>query len=470
MFDFTAADIERIDRESMRILWELGIRLDDAALREQAIKAGAKPGRAADWIRLPEKMVRELVALAPARARFADCAGRITEMGPGCEPTFWTGAALDYVTGRTNRAITAADLAEFTRVADAMPAVYAVVGTSVADFLPAARDFVGFRIMAENTTKHLRPLLFTAAGVRPILDMAEVLAGGKSLRDCPLVSFGYSCLSPLHWTQIVVDLWRNSAGHRLPVMLNGEPILGSTSPVTLAGAIALANAEIIAGAALVQLIEPGRPVVHNLGFAHAMDMRSAACLAGAAECGLMAYAGARLAAHYHLPCASWMCTDSFMDDEQASMEKVLTGFAHVLGGVNVIWGMGQLQSEKVLSPVQLVMDDEIARALLRWWRGFRVDDEALAFDVIRDVVEGGQDFLGHDHTMQHFREELSESRLLARTRRETWQSQGSTSLAERAAQRVKEILAAPPREILSDAQRRELLAIERRALATIPGA
>ncbi len=468
MFNLSTSDIERIDRESMRILWEIGIRLDDAPLREQALKAGAKPGRAADWIRLPEKMVRELLAKAPTLARYADCTGKITEMGPGTEPTFWTGAALDYVTGRTSHAITAADLAEFTRVADALPSVFAVVGTSIADFPPAARDFVGFRIMAENTTKHLRPLLFTAAGVRPIIDMAQVLTEGKNLRDCPLVSFGYSCLSPLHWTQIVVDLWRNSTGHRLPIMLNGEPILGSTSTVTLAGAVALANAEIIAGAALVQLIEPGRPVVHNLGFAHAMDMRSAACLSGSAECALMAYAGARLAAFYHLPCASWMCSDSFMDDEQAALEMVLTGFAHVLGGVNVIWGMGQLQSQKALSPVQLVMDEEIARALLRWWQGFRVDEESLAFDVIRDVVEGGQDFLSHDHTMAHFRE-LSESNLLARTRRETWQAQGSTSLADRAAQKVTEILAAPPSSTLSDAQRRELQAIERRALAAIAG-
>jgi len=467
MFQLSAADLDRIDQASLHILSDLGVRVDDEALRTLALKAGAKPGRAADVIRLPKKMVREYVAQAPATARFADVSGEVTEVGPGTRPTFWTGAALNYTVGQSTHPIRAADLGQFARVADALPMVFAVVGTSLAEVPPPARDFVGFRILAENTGKHLRPLLFTAAGVKPILDMAQVLAGGASLRQRPLVSFGYSCLGPLHWTQITADLWRNSAGHGLPVMLNGEPIAGSTSPVTLAGSVALANAEILSGVVLVQLLDPGRPVIHNLGFAHVTDMRTAACLAGSAECGLMAFAGARLAARYRLPSASWMCTDAFIDDQQASMEKMLTGFAHVLGGVNVVWGMGQLQSEKALSPVQLVMDQEVASALDRWWRGFQVTDESLALDVIRDVVEGGQEFLAHDHTMRHFRTELLESRLLARTRWELWEADGAKTLAERAADKMQSILAAPPAERLTADQRREIMDIERRALAAI---
>ncbi len=464
MFEFSRDEIEQIDRTSLRILGEIGVRVDDEALRERAVRAGARPGRETDVLRLPEKMVREYVARAPSEARYADRRGEVRTVSPEADPTFWTGAALNYVAGSECRPITAADLAEFTRVADALPSVFAVVGTSVDKVPPPARDVVGLRIMAEHTTRHLRPLLFTADGIAPLVEMAEVLAGDATLRECPLISFGYSCLSPLHWSQISCDLWRGTSGHGLPVMLNGEPIAGSTSPVTLAGSLALSNAEILAGVVLVQLLEPGRPVVHNLGFAHAMDMRTAACLAGSAECALLAWAGARLAAFYRLPSASWMCTDAFVDDGQASMEKVLTGFAHVLGGVGVIWGMGQLQSEKALSPVQLVLDEEVAAALLRFRRGFRVDEESLAYDEIREVVEEGGDFLSHEHTLRHFRDELSESRLLARCQRETWEAAGSRALADRAADRVREILAAPPSEPLSEDQRRELRAIEKRVL------
>lgn len=463
-------DIERIDQASLQILDEIGIRVDDEGLRRQALAAGARPGHANDWIRLPSAMVREYVALAPRCARFADCQGRITELGPGVPPTFWTGAALNYSTDGGSRPITGSDLAEFVRIADALPSVFAVVGTSMDEVPPPARDFTGFRILAQNTRKHLRPLLFTARGVAPILEMAQVLAGSKSLCECPLVSFGYSCLSPLHWPQIATDLWRQSSGHRIPVMLNGEPVAGATSPVTLAGSLALANAEILAGVVLVQLLEPGRPVVHNLGFAHVLEMRTGVCLSGSAECALMAWAGARLADYYGLPSASWMCTDAFVEDQQATLEKVLTGMAHIFGSVNVVWGMGQLHTQKALSPLQLVIDDEIARALLRWWQGFRVNDETLALEAVREVVRSGEGFLAHPHTLAHFREELSESPLLVRMRWEIWQAQGAQTLGERARVRLEALKTADWAPLLTEEQERALLEIERRERRRLEGA
>ena len=467
MFCPSACDFEAIDRTSMRILSELGIRVDDEDLCQRALAAGARPGRSNSSLRLPPQMVRELVGMAPSKARFADCSGAVTALGRGTEPTFWTGAALNYTVGAESRPIGKGDLADFARVADSLATVFAVVGTSVAEAPPPARDFVGFRILAESTNKHLRPLLFTTEGVRPILEMAEVIADGRPLSECPVVSFGYSCVSPLHWTRIATDMWRSSSGHKLPVMVNGEPMAGATSPVTLAGSIAMANAEILAGVALIELLEPGRPVVHNLGFAHVLDMRTAACLSGAPECALMAYVAAKLAAYYRLPSASWMSTDSFLEDEQATLEKVLNGFAHVLGGVNVIWGAGQLESQKALSPVQLIIDDALIDMLLRFRSGLRFDDEALAFDVVERVVAEGGDFLSQDHTLASFREELSESPLMARTQREAWQTVGSSSLSQRAAARVEEILSEPRPPHLSEQQSRELRAIEERALSRI---
>ncbi len=464
MLSLTRDQFEQIDRTSLRVLSEVGVRVDDVQLRDLALQAGARPGRTNDGIFLPPQMVREYLALAPSAARFADCRGRITVLEPGSRPTFWTGAALNCVEGKVSRPIRSGDLTTLARVADALPNVFGVVGTSVDEVPPSARDFVGFRILAEHTSKHLRPLLFTAGGVEPILEMARVIADGKTLAECPLVSFGYSCLSPLHWSQISCDLWRRSAGHALPVMLNAEPIAGATSPVTLAGSIAMSNAELLAGVVLVQLLEPGRPVIHNLGFAHTMDMRSAVCLSGAPECAMMACAGGQLAAYYGLPSAAWMCTDSLLDDEQATLEKVLTGMAQALGGTNIIWGVGQLETQKALSTVQAVIDDAVAGSLLRCWDAFRVDEQSLAFEAIVEVVEGGGDFLAHDHTLRHFRTELSESRLMTRTQRDKWQAAGSSTLAERAAQRVQQILAAPPTPHLNEQQSRDIRAIEKRAL------
>jgi trimethylamine--corrinoid protein Co-methyltransferase len=244
-------------------------------------------------------------------------------------------------------------------------------------------------------------------------------------------------------------------------MLNAEPIMGGTSPVTAAGALSLANAEILAGIVLVQLLEPGRPVVHNLGFAHAIDMRTGTCLAGSAECALLSHSGGRIAAYYGIPCASWMGTDAMIDDEQASMEKLLTAFAHVTSDVSLIWGMGQLESEKSISPVQLLIDHELASAALRYHRGFEVSEETLAYRVIEEVVTRGGDFLSHEHTLEHFREELSESKLLVRTNRDRWTAAGAKELAQSAAEKLDALRNSERPAHLSDDQQRELERIEK---------
>jgi trimethylamine--corrinoid protein Co-methyltransferase len=385
-------------------------------------------------------------------------------MGPGTEPSFWTGAALNYVTGKDSRPITCDDLAQFTRLTDALETPYAIVGTALQEIPPAVRDVVGLRVMAFNTSKHLRPLLFSPSNVKAMCEIAQVIADGRAIADVPLISFGYSCLSPLHWTRTSIDMWKAAAPLKAPIMLNGEPVSGSTSPVTLAGSLSLSNAEILAGVVLVQMIEPGAPVVHNLGFAHVTDMRTAGCVSGSAECTLMAAAGAQLAASWELPCASWMCTDAFADDQQATLEKVLTGFPHLLAGVNIVWGMGQLESQKAISPVQLVIDDEIVRGLKRFRRGFDVDEDTLAFEAIREVVEEGQAFLAHDHTFAHFRKTLSESPLLLRTVREKWVEEGSTDLADRAAAYVEDVMSQPPPDHLSEEQKKAIIEIEEREL------
>ncbi|MGQ9663160.1 MAG: trimethylamine methyltransferase family protein [Kiritimatiellia bacterium] len=457
MYELTLDQTQQIDRASVRILSELGVRLDDESLLDLALRHGARRGRANDVICLPEGMLRELVARAPHRIKLADRMGRVLELGPGCGSTFWTGAALNYARGTQCHPITGRDLTEFVRLADGFDTIFAVTGTSIAEILPSCRDIVGLRIMTQHTRKHLR-------NVKPMIEIAQVLAGSTRLQDQPLISFGYSCLSPLHWARTATDLWRESAGWQLPLMVNGEPVAGATSPVTLAGSLALSNAEILAGIALIQLLEPGRPVVHNLGFAHVTDMRTGSCLSGSAECALLAAAGAQLARFYGLPCASWMGTDAFTDDPQASLEKALTAYAHVKAGVNTIWGMGQLESQKTLSPVQLAIDHEIAQWLLRMQRGFPIDNESLAYDVIREVTEEHGDFLSHEHTLSHFRAELSESALLTRTNRERWLADGARTLVEKAVVRIREILEQPCPGYLTEEQDREIAKIEKRAL------
>jgi trimethylamine---corrinoid protein Co-methyltransferase len=461
-FHLNEDQIGKIDGAARGLLEDPGIMLEDEQIYSTVIKAGAKPGAKPLVARMPSGMIDECLARCPREVRFADRRGGVRTVSPDSPSRFWTGAALFYLDKEGFRSIRQQDLADFARVIDALDQVDVIVGTSTEETPPAQRDFVGFRIMARNTSKHLRALSFSPRGGQAMIEMARVLAGGRSLTEAPLFSMGFTAHGPLRWTSLARGVYRMTAGHGIPVTINGEPMAGASAPVTLAGAAAVGTAEILAGIAVNQLLEPGRPCLFNLGFAHVMDMRQGFAVTGGPENVLLAVAGAQLARSYGLPSVSWMCTDSLHYDAQNALEKMMAALTHTQARVSTIWGVGQVESEKTISPVQAVIDDEIIAAVRRYLRGFPTDEESLAVEEIRRVGICGS-FLDTDHTFSHFREEVFLPERLVRVQR---MSAGDRAdLVSRAEDRVDEILAAAAEPILDEKTERELLAIEKRYAA-----
>jgi trimethylamine--corrinoid protein Co-methyltransferase len=299
--------------------------------------------------------------------------------------------------------------------------------------------------------------------VEAILEMSDVLLEGRPLKENPILSFGFTIVSPLRWSDSALGVFRVSSGYGIPLMINSEVISGATAPVTLAGSLVLANAEALSGLTIAQLLEPGRPIVFNLGFSHTFDMKVAETLTGSPEGGLLGAAGGAIARFHHLPSASWMSTESKIPDAQAAYEKTLLGLLHALGGVNLIWGIGNLESTLTVSPEQAVIDDEIVAGILRAWKGIRVDEEGMAVSVIKELGQKGN-HLSSDHTFKHFREELWMTDLLSRERFSLWEKGGRKGLTRRAEERVQNLLRTSPLDHLSGPRREKLEHIEKRWL------
>jgi trimethylamine--corrinoid protein Co-methyltransferase len=458
-------DCERIHAAALEVLRDVGVRVDEPDIVRLMQEAGATVTDGC-VVHIPERLVKWALQQAPRTLRIADRRGNLWTLGPQGGTLVLTGNALYLTRGRARRELASADLADLARIVDACANIHGMVGTSIADCPPAGRDFVGFRLMAQNTGKHLRPCIYTPPGGRTVVEMAQVLLEGSSLRERPIVSTGFSILSPLHWTALALGVFKQTAGFGVPVMINSEPLGGATAPVTLAGCLVTGDADTLSGLVINQLLEPGRPCFYNLGFAHVMDMASAMALTGSPENALLQAAGADLARFHGLPCASWMSTESMCMDAQAAFEKMVTGLAHAAAGVNFIWGAGNLESTLAMSPEALVVDDEIAGYFLRYQRGITVDEESLALDVIKSVGISG-DFLTAPHTLQHFREVLSRAQLANRRRRADWEAKGARTLEELAQERVAAILATEPKSYLDAHQEAELKRIETSAMAAL---
>jgi trimethylamine---corrinoid protein Co-methyltransferase len=454
-------DICRIHESTLRVLERVGLKLEHGKVREELLRRGARPGRDNETLRLPREMVQEYILLAPPNVRLCGRGGEERTVGPGHPPVFWTAAALNLYGPGGRQEFDREKLARLSRLVEGLPHLDGIVGVSVKDVPPAFRDAAGFRTMIANTGKHVRVLSFSPAGVEAIIEMARVLLDGQTVAERPIFSMGFTAHGPLRWTNLALDVYYRSAGHGIPVMVNGEPMAGGTSPVTLAGALTVGNAEILGGIVLNQVLELGRPCIHNLGFAHVMDMRTGVAVTGGPENCLLAAAGAQLAAFYNLPSASWMSSDAMLADSQSAAEKMMAALSHAAAGVGLIWGAGTLESELCISFAQTVIDDEIIGQVKRLLRGIEVNEETVAESLIEQVGPCGN-YLSTDHTLDHFREEIWEPSIFCRDRRETWERKGSLPLQEAAGRRAEEIIDTVEPPALAEDKLKALDEIERR--------
>jgi trimethylamine--corrinoid protein Co-methyltransferase len=381
--------------------------------------------------------------------------GTQTRLTAESQSVFWTNPGMYLWSGATGqptgvrRDLMSADLGRVARLCDGLENVQGVMGMAMADVPARHRDFVGVRVIAENSRKHVRALCFTPRGMEALSEMKRVFPGNW-------LSVGFTAHGPLRWTNLALSIFEKSAGHGIPATINGEPMAGVTGPVTLAGSAAIGNAEILSGIVVNQVLEPGRPMIYNLGLAHVFDMRHATAVTGGPENALFAGASAAMGRFYGLPSSSWVSTDSVYDDGQASAEIALAIQSHMAAGVGLIWGMGQLESEKTISFGRLVIDNEIVGYCRRLLCGLEVTAQTVAYDVIRDVGIGGS-YLETEHTLANFRASLWQPRIFNRKMRENCPER-----LEQAAERVaEEMLAADAQEKIGPAEAAELKRIER---------
>jgi trimethylamine--corrinoid protein Co-methyltransferase len=131
-----------------------------------------------------------------------------------------------------------------------------------------------------------------------------------------------------------------------------------------------------------------------------------------------------------------------------------------LAGADELSGIGEMAAGVSGSFAQMVVDDEIAASVHRLRRGFGVDAESLAVEVIASVMGGQTSFVSDAHTVKYLRSgELLVTKLAERRGWDAWDQTGRRGMVERAQTKAEKILAEHEVEPLSAAQEAELDAI-----------
>lgn len=452
--------VEAIHQASLQILEHTGIRLPHEHLQRELAARGAKVDKNTNIVYWPPELVGESLACAPAS--FTLCApdptrdlplngeqGYLTLDGSGVQ-------VLDFESGLL-RPSTKKDLENAARVADNLEQVaFMWPPISAQDYPRDVQPLHELDALISNTSKHIQAMTaVTPHSARGSLEIAAAVSGGmETLRERPIISNFQCSISPLCYDAEGLEAAFIFARAGVPVGFMTMQVGCSTAPATLAGNLAIGNAEIIAGMAALQVICPGAPTFYG-SCATVMELKSGGVACGGPEDFMLQAMSAQMARRYKVPSnVGTFATNAKASNWHAGVENAASGAASIFAGADMMCGAGLLNGARIFSFEQLLLDCEIFELLRRTAEGIEVTAETLALDTIQSVGPGNH-FMAEEHTFNHLRE-IWQPSVINRSPYEKWEAEGRREALQNAHNRAAEILKTHHPEVISNKTRSKI--------------
>lgn len=435
----TKDEMERIHEASVSILEKTGVRVYSEKVRK--LLAGHGAIVVGDIVKFPRSLVEESLKRAPKEILLAARDPKYDIKIPTTDFPFIATSGfspfIDDLETNRRRPSTLSDLEAFALVSDYLDTVDFFWPTLVPnDKPPELQDLHSFFVAFKNNRKHVQHECKDEKTAKWAIELASTIVGGKEeLKKRPIFSSVNCPVSPLIFekgtTEAIVILAR--AG--IPIAPMSMCIAGSTSPVTLAGTLAVANAEELATLVIIQCSSPGAPMIYSVE-STPMDRKTGELDYTAPEFLLICAAAAQMARFYGLPnLTSDVPLEHIPTDVYSFERNVLKVAMHLMAQTDLSAWLGSVDRAKSASLIQLILDAEACEHAKAYLRSFNINDETLALEVIDKVGPGGH-FLNEKHTLKHLRKEL-----WIKSLSETFYlDPGEGSYFERAKKKVKEII------------------------------
>jgi trimethylamine--corrinoid protein Co-methyltransferase len=435
----TEEQCQKIHASSCELLERVGVRLDLEEARNILKKAGARI-KDNGMVCISSDLVEKALKTVPKQVVLFDRNGhpvmpvkdRLCYYGPGSD-------CLNIIDHRNSerRKPNLRDTKEGIILCDALEEIDFVMSMVLpSDVDTAIADRYQMETMLSDTIKPIIYVAYEYDGCVDCVAMAEAVAGGEeALRNKPNIACYINVISGLHHNKDALQklLFLSSKG--LPALYIPSSTGGVTSPITPSGSLIMDYAGVLVGLVLSQLNREGAPVIVPGMAPGQLDMRTLISTYCEPERG-----HAQAMAHYYgLPMFSLGgATEAKVVDQQAAAEAALTLMSETLAGGNIIHDLGYLESGLTFSFAQLLICTEIVSWIKGYTNPILMDDESLALELIAEKGPEGQ-YLDTEHTRKHFRERWYPD-LFERKTYDMWASEGGRSLAERAAERVSQII------------------------------
>jgi len=403
--------LENLHQATLQILERTGVIIECQEAIELLDGAGAdvsNPNR----VKIPSYLVEQAIRTAPRTITLYTREGEPAIVLNGLTGSHYGSfpdprRIRDPYTGEI-RTCYVEDIADLSRLIDALPNIewsYTAVSNLT---LPVSTnidisDRVSLLQFVLNSSKPIIVEITNVAALRDMIDCCAIVAGGEEqLRKKPF--FGGSCepVSPLVQGKDALEKSLLCAEKGLPVVVYSMPMAGATTPATFAGCLAIANAEVLSQLVVLQLKNPGAPVIYG-SITDIMEMKTTIFPYGAPEMSLMVATLTELCHYYKLPMFGTAgCTDAYNIGVQAGAELTYQVLMTSLSGADLVHDVGILYHGLAGSAEVMVLVDELIDMVNVSMGGIEVNDETVPLDLIERVGPRGN-YISEKHTLKHFR-------------------------------------------------------------------
>lgn len=437
-------EVKNIHSKAKGILCNVGVQIDSNKARDLLHDSGAEIDRTNNVVKFTDDIIEESINNAPeeviygGRERKFDVSlgysGDFCAHPPGGAEGFLDRNTKEYRSTETEDAI------NWIQLSDYLPEIDTCTSLYPSDVDNKIRDIQVTRLLLKNTEKHIHVSPYGKENLELIIKMAKTIQNETELNNRPIVSVVASTTSPLKYDQDSFDVLSLAGEFGIPVEMATMPMAGASSPITMAGSITLAHAELLTATVLSQLSNPGAPII-SFPLPSILDMKTSNIIEGRAGNALMTAALAKIQREScNIPIAvSGLVTDSLLPDGQSMIERSFNVIISSLADVSVIVGAGQVEHYYTGSLEQLVIDNDILAMARKVLNGISIDPHTLGVKEIEQAGPGG-DFFTDDLTLQHFKTEYFKPETFDALSRDTWASKGSKDLYEKAQNSVNSIL------------------------------
>ena len=318
----TLEEARLVHNKALEVLSTIGVKFEDPEVARIMLSAGSVEhnGR----VLIPEELVKEALKATPKRIELYNRDGeRVATLGETAL-IFNPGSAaikiLDYGS-KIPRSPLMNDLKKLVVVVENLTHIQAQSTALVPEDIPLEiRDAVRLYPILKYSKKPIITGAFTVENLPIMLKMLKVIREDAWKR--PFTIFDVCPSPPLSWSTVTSRNLMDLARAHVPAEIISMPGLGSTAPVTVAGALIQHHAEVLSGIVLAQLVSKGAPVIYG-GSPLLAQPRYGTPLIVAPEALLVSLGYRDMARLLDLPVHTYMgLSDAKLVDYQAGAESV----------------------------------------------------------------------------------------------------------------------------------------------------